>query len=191
MSKDHATSQTTDARLPRRRTVIALVFAAIALPLAFAAATGLFEATESLVTWRSAADWVATPARVESVGLEEVGTFFGLRRRPIARFRYDVDGRTYVSENTSAERASDDPFQLDRHAVLSRHRDERTTLSVFVDPADPSRAIAFRDPTERLYIAPLQAIGLSSIAFVFLRWAWRAWRPRGLRRAGAESGKAE
>jgi hypothetical protein len=106
-------------------------------------------------------NWIRVPAIVTSANLQSHrGSKGGYSYSVECQYTYTVNDRAYTGTRVGVEThgGSSDSYHRRRHDILAGHRDNNTTLDVWVNPANPQMAIAFREVTTTMYVIPMCGI---------------------------------
>lgn len=123
-----------------------LFFLALGLALVIAGVSVSCEVTGELQLHFRSAGWIKVPAKI--LGVE--GTVTQRRRRSThhitARYEYVVDGKTYTGTRVSVDAgAQDSGLSESRFRELQEHRTSGQPVTAWIDPADPTSALLYRD----------------------------------------------
>ncbi len=119
----------------------------IAIPFA---GVGVFMSgwvVRDLWTYNAIQSWDATPATLLEAELKGEQKRKGGSLRATARYRYEVDGESYENERVALHDMSDNigKFQRERGEELKRLLKQGKPITAYVNPANPTEAILFRD----------------------------------------------
>lgn len=100
-----------------------------------------------LWTYSAIQSWDATPAKLLEVALKGKRNGKGGSLRATARYRYEVDGKSYECERVALHTEADNigSFQRERGGELERLLKHEQPITAYVNPDDPTQAILFRD----------------------------------------------
>jgi hypothetical protein len=119
--------------------------------------------------WCDSAAWARVPAMVSQAELQtHHSSKGGVSYSVNCRYTYSVGGRNYTGDRVGVENhgGSSDGYHRARYEILASHRDSKTPLEVWVDPAQPDRAIAFREKSSTMFVLPLCAVVFGAPGFV-------------------------
>ncbi|MBA4106696.1 MAG: hypothetical protein C0485_13140 [Pirellula sp.] len=100
-----------------------------------------------LWTYSTIQSWDATPATLLGAKLEGERGRKRSSLRATARYRYEVDGKSYENDRVALHDMSDNigGFQRERGEELERLLKEGKPVTAYVNPVNPTEAILFRD----------------------------------------------
>ena len=100
-----------------------------------------------LWTYSAIQSWDATPATLLEVELQGKHRRKGGSMRATARYRYDVDGKSYESDRVALHEVSDNigGFQRERGEELERLLQAGKPVTAYVNLHNPTDAILYRD----------------------------------------------
>lgn len=106
--------------------------------------------------YQQSASWHRVPATILSADFQthhgDNSTSYSVK----CRYTYTVAGRTYQGDRVGIEGGgSSDSYHSRRHAILSQHRDAKTPFEAWVNPANPTQSLLFRERTSTVYVLPL------------------------------------
>lgn len=121
--------------------LFALPFAGVGSFMAYRTGAVLWE-------WNEMRSWSEVPAEILAVHLDRHDGGDSVTYQVRARFRYRVNGVDYEGSRVSLHGGSDNvgEFHENTYRELTRARAKRRSVSCWVDPEDPSRAILYREP---------------------------------------------
>ena len=126
----------------------------------------------TLLDWRDAASWVPVSAEIVSVELEEhADDDGGSTYETTATYRYDYDGTSYTGTRVAIDTGADNigGFQHQLYDELRAALDGRTTVTAYVDPDEPSRAVLNRQLRPGLFaLKGLFALAFGGVGFGLL-----------------------
>ena len=107
----------------------------------------LFSIIPSLYEWQQMASWRPVQATVLSAELETHRGDDSTTYQAVARYRYSIDGQSYISDRIGIMSGSDNigSWHQDRAYELKRALANDKKITVFVDPSVPTQAIIYRD----------------------------------------------
>ncbi|MCH7823544.1 MAG: DUF3592 domain-containing protein [Acidobacteria bacterium] len=126
----------------------AIIFLIVfALPFAGVGTFAGYLAGSTLTTWVRAQSWDQVPATLLSVNLDVNTGGDSTTYRVEALYEYNYLGRTYTSDTVSSSFGADNigSFHQDKYAELRRYLDAGERFRCFVNPADPSEAMLYRE----------------------------------------------
>lgn len=123
-------------------------------------AAGIAIIVSGLVQWKryfESASWDRVDAAIESVSLESHrGSKGGTTYSVQCAYSYTYQGKTYTGHRVGAEsEGSSSSFHRRRQQVLQEHLNEKKPFRAWVNPADLSESLLFREQTGDLYFDPL------------------------------------
>jgi hypothetical protein len=137
-TKAAARTRSTKAASPTFRLVLGLPFLAVGV------AVGAFWGPGLLVEARATERYVPTVATVEEIEIESHSRTKGGTRHEIEiAYRYTVDGVSHLGTTWKVGGGATSSRRVDLEPLVARHP-VGSTLEVFVDPMDPSRAVVER-----------------------------------------------
>lgn len=97
--------------------------------------------------WWQARSWAEVPARILSADLNASQDDDSTTYSVVAEYTYEYDGRTYTSQRVSTSFGSDNigSFHQDKYNELRPYAGTDQMFRCFVNPAEPSEALLFRD----------------------------------------------
>ncbi len=119
--------------------------------------------------WLESATWVRVPAIVSQAELQtHHSSKGGVSYSVNCRYSYSVGARSYTGDRVGVENhgGSSDGYHRVRYEILARHRDSKAPLEAWVDPAQPDRAMAFREKSSTMFVLPLCAVVFGAPGFV-------------------------
>ncbi len=137
--------------------------AIFSLPFACVGAFTLFVYVYALWQWVDKQSWVPVPATILTADLESHSDSDGATYEVKATYEYSVGGQQYQSSKVQVSTGADNvgSFQKDAYKELKRHQEEHIPFTAFVDPADPSNAVLYRD----LRVSLLLFVGIFAMVF--------------------------
>jgi hypothetical protein len=98
-------------------------------------------------TYRSTQQWEETPAAIIHVEIENVDSGEGMSCQTKAEYLYDYKGKHYRGKRVSIHSGSDNigSFQIDAFHELKEHWRNARLFRCYVNPADPAKAVLYRD----------------------------------------------
>lgn len=106
--------------------------------------------------YQQSASWHRVPATILSADLETHHNKNSTSYSVKCRYTYTVAGQTYQGDRAGIEGGgSSDSYHSRRHAILTRHRNAKTPFEAWVNPANPTQSLLFREKTTTLYVLPL------------------------------------
>jgi hypothetical protein len=138
-------SGNTPARKPSRRAVVFLIL--FALPFAGGGTFVGYLAGSMVTTWVRARAWDEVPARILSADLDMNRGDDSTTYRVRATYQYDYGGTSYVSDRVAGGFGSDNigSFHQEKYAELRPYSETGRPFRCFVNPADPSEALLYRE----------------------------------------------
>src|SRR5688572_14512605 len=156
-----------------------------ALPFAAVGVGALVWSGWTLLDWRDAASWVPVSAEIVTVELEEhADDEGGSTYETTATYRYDYGGTSYTGTRVAIDTGADNigGFQNRLYYGLRAALDSRTTVTAYVDPDDPNRAVLNRQLRPGLFaLKGLFAVAFGGVGFGLLfgaRHSGKRWRPK-------------
>ncbi|MEQ8846995.1 DUF3592 domain-containing protein [Botrimarina sp.] len=127
--------------------------ALFALPFAAVAAWMAWSLAATVWTYYDSQSWRRADAEVVSTELLRTSTDGGVSYRVEAEYRYEVDGQTYTGDRVSLASAFEsDSFARRLHERLESAKAAGKTVTVWVDPESPERALIDRDLRWRVVV---------------------------------------
>lgn len=125
----------------------ALFLILFALPFA---GIGLYKGRECVRefwAYRQAQSWTETPATLLKAELKEVDGDDCTTYKATASYRYEFDGKTYVSDRVALRESSDNVggFQRKLGKQLQQKLQNKEAVTAYVNPANPAEALLNRD----------------------------------------------
>lgn len=124
--------------------IIALLFA---IGFGAGGAFGIYHLYSEVNGWWQARSWQPVAATVLATQLQESATDDGTTYKATALYRYEVNGHRYNSTRVCVSIGSDNlgNWQRNHYLQLEAARREGRTINVWVDPAQPERAVFDRE----------------------------------------------
>ena len=149
----------------------------IALPFAAVGAGMAVWIVCNLVAYARMASWEETPAKVRHAELKAHSDTDGDTYEVVAEYEYHYGGRKYVGHRVEIDSGADNfgSFQRDAHRQLSACQKSGRPFHCFVNPADPSQAVLFREMRWEIIGAKMifalagGAVGFGTLAFAVMR----------------------
>jgi hypothetical protein len=118
-----------------------------ALPFAAVGVGTLGWTIWTLAEWRETSGWVAVPARLLHVDLEEHHDDDSTTYETTAAYRYEYGGREYAGSRVAIDSGADNigDFQQRLYATLRYEHERGVDVDAFVDPDNPARAVLNRE----------------------------------------------
>jgi hypothetical protein len=145
--------------LAKRQNFGAGCLALFALPFAAVGAVALYLAGSAIWTWHEMQTWVAVPADLLTVDLEEHEDDEGATTyEVVASYRYEYDGHDYASDRVAISNFADNvgDFHQTLYRELAEAQWNRRPVTAYIDPANPADATLSRDP--RWLLTALKAV---------------------------------
>lgn len=132
------------------------------------------------------ASWLQVPATVLETEFHTVHSRSSKGRSSTSysvtcRYSYEIEGRRYEGTGVGLEGSmrSSDGYHHTRYEVLKRHRDDKTPVTAWVNPASPAVSLLFRDVTTSMYALPMVGFVFAAAGLgVFVAGAVSAGRKR-------------
>lgn len=135
-----------DAAGPKKWIQLFFVFL-VAIPFAGFGVMMTGWVVRDLWTYSAIQSWDATPATLLEAELKGKRKGKGGSLRATARYRYEVDGKSYECDRVALHTEADNigSFQRERGEELERLLKQGQPITAYVNPDDPTQAILFRD----------------------------------------------
>jgi len=135
-----------DAAGPKKWIQLFFVFL-VAIPFAGFGVMMKGWVVRDLWTYSAIQSWDATPATLLEVELKGKRKGKGGSLRATARYRYEVDGKSYECDRVALHTEADNigSFQREHGEELERLLKQGQPITAYVNPDDPTQAILFRD----------------------------------------------
>ena len=160
-------------------------FALFSIPFASVGLVMSFIVLRNLWTWATVQQWVETPATLLKAEAELHRGDDSDSYKAVARYRYTVAGREYVSDRVAIHGGADNvgDYQLEKGRLLAEKFDAGESIPCYVDPDDPARAILFRDLRPGLVVFKMAfATIFGAIGYGMLGATWYDYRSEQSRR---------
>ncbi|HMP77598.1 MAG TPA: DUF3592 domain-containing protein [Kiritimatiellia bacterium] len=124
------------------------------LPFAGAGLFVLYLSFASVREGRENQHWTPTPARLLETKLESRRSNKSVTHIVTARYTYEVDGRAYESDRVSLHTGADNIGNWHRGRAAELKKVERAggSLTAYVNPADPGKAVLYRGARSELVL---------------------------------------
>lgn len=156
--------------------LFAIPFAAVGVGV------GYRQAGEFVAYWNMRS-WVETPAKIVRAKLESHDdSDGGTTYQATAEYAYRYQGQPYTATRVAVHGGSDNigSFQHDAHRQLSEHQQSGQMFRCYVNPANPSEAVLFRDLRwELLGLQAVFSVVFGSVGFGMLAFGlWSVLKSR-------------
>ena len=143
-----------------------------ALPFAAVGVGALVWSGWTLLDWHEAAGWAPVPAEIVAVELEEhTDSEDDTTYQTTATYRYGYGGTSYTGTRVAIDTGSDNigQFQHRLYYDLRAAQENRTPVTAYVDPDDPTKAVLNRELRPGLFaMKGLFAIVFGGVGFGLL-----------------------
>jgi hypothetical protein len=143
-----------------------------ALPFAAVGVGAFVWSAWTLLDWRAAAGWVAVPAEIVAIDLEEHYDDEGdSTYETTATYRYEYAGTPYTGTRVAIDTGADNigGFQRRVYSDLKAAQERRASVTAYVDPDDPNRAVLNRELRPGLFaLKGLFALAFGGVGFGLL-----------------------
>lgn len=129
--------------------------ALFAVPFAAAGAYAAWMLASTVISHQAARAWVETPAEVVSADLRGAQ---GAANRVLAEYRYAFEGREFTSDQVALTDSLESKAAAKRmHERLAAAKADGESVTAYVDPESPDRAVLYRDFPWRtvLFLVPM------------------------------------
>lgn len=151
-------------------TLFALPFAGVGLFMGFWIGVTLTDA------WQMK-QWVPVQATLQRAGFERKSSDNGYTYKAVADYTYEYGGQQYANDRVSISSSSDNigSYQTDTGRFLQDLRERRETVTVYVNPEEPSEAIIDRSVRwgmiffKSIFVFMFGGAGVGIIYFLVIR----------------------
>lgn len=113
----------------------------------------LIQSVRNIVRIGATENWQQAEATVESIEIKRIKKARGDRFYPVIKYNYEVDGKLHAGDRTTFESGvvyqSENEAQYVAEGYLKK--DDKTRVSIFYDPLDPSSSTIFRGDKKSEY----------------------------------------